>query len=116
MRASKVEKAVKKNQADPLYVIFEQHLYNFQDSDADRKTFISNIVKDYIAYLRKGNIVIPVPLEWAVQEELATQVSSMLMKKIYGCMTIEEYTRAQPVAKRKTATKRYSKLTRKTAK
>src|SRR4051812_34488625 len=28
---------------DPLYVIFEQHLFNFQDPDLDRKTFVGNV-------------------------------------------------------------------------
>jgi hypothetical protein len=46
-------------QLDPLYVIFEQHLFNFQDPDVDRKTFIGNVIKEYISHLRKLNISIP---------------------------------------------------------
>jgi hypothetical protein len=61
-------------QLDPLYVIFEQHLFNFQDPDVDRKTFIGNVIKEYISHLRKLNISIPKSLEGPVVEELAEQV------------------------------------------
>jgi hypothetical protein len=102
---------------DPLYVIFEQHLYNFQDDDADRRTFIGNIVKDYLTYLRKMNIVVPKSLEHLIVEELAGQVNTMLVKKIYGCLSIDEYRKGSaPVLKKKAKT-RYTRLAKaKTAK
>lgn len=99
-----------KDQIDPLYTIFEQHLYNFQDSDSDRKTFIVNIVKEYLTHLAKLNIVIPKSLENSVLEELADQVNSMLVKKIYGCLTIEDFQKKSSVPARKQASRRYSKL------
>ncbi len=95
---------------DPLYVIFEQHLFNFQDSDADRNTFISNVVNEYVGYLRKLNIAIPKSLEGAISEELAAQVSVMLTKKIYGCVNITEFRKASPVAHKKKARAKYSRL------
>lgn len=95
---------------DPLFVIFEQHLYNFQDSDADRKTFIGNVINDYVSYLRKMNIVIPKSLEDAVTEELATQVNTMLVKKIYGCLTLQDYQKRIPTTLKKRARTRYTKL------
>lgn len=99
-----------KDQIDPLYTIFEQHLYNFQDSDSDRKTFIVNIVKDYLNHLSKMNIVIPKSLEASVLEELADQVNSMLVKKIYGCLTIEDFQKKASAPARKQAKRRYSQL------
>jgi hypothetical protein len=81
---------------DPLYVIFEQHLFNFADPDSDRKTFIVNVVNDYLAYLRKNNIIVPKSLEQPIVEELGTQVNTMLVKKIYGCLNVTDY--ADPVA------------------
>ncbi|MBS1964029.1 MAG: hypothetical protein JST04_17585 [Bdellovibrionales bacterium] len=81
---------------DPLYVIFEQHLFNFADPDSDRKTFIAQVVSDYIGYLRKNNIIVPKSLEQPIVEELGTQVNTMLVKKIYGCLTVNEF--ADPVA------------------
>jgi hypothetical protein len=99
-----------KNQIDPLYTIFEQHLYNFQDSDSDRKTFVANIVREYVNHLAKLNIVIPKSLEASVIEELTDQVNSMLVKKIYGCLTIEDFQKKAAAPARKQAKQRYSRL------
>ena len=99
-----------KTELDPLYVIFEQHLYNFQESDSDRKTFIGNIVHDYLTYLRKMNIVIPKSLEHAIVEELAGQVNTMLVKKIYGCLSIDEYRKGSSTTLKKKARARYNRL------
>ena len=99
-----------KDQIDPLYTIFEQHLYNFQDSDSDRKTFIINIVKDYVSHLTKLNIVIPKSLEASVMEELADQVNTMLIKKIYGCLTIADFQKKASAPARKQARQRYSRM------
>ncbi len=76
---------------DPLYVIFEQHLFNFADPDSDRKTFIAQVVSDYISYLRKNNIIVPKSLEQPIVEELGTQVNTMLVRKIYGCLTVNQF-------------------------
>jgi hypothetical protein len=97
---------------DPLYVIFEQHLFNFQDSEIDRKTFIGNVVADYLTHLRKLEIVIPKALEYAVIEELNTQVNTMLVKKIYGCLSIGEYKAKVPTTLKRKAKAKYSKLSR----
>ncbi len=101
----------KTHATDPLYTIFEQHLFNFQDSEQDRKTFIVNIVRDYMTYLRRMNITVPKSLEEPMVEELYEQVNVMLVKKIYGCSSIEEYQRSVAgVAKRRART-RYKRLT-----
>jgi hypothetical protein len=101
-----------KAELDPLYVIFEQHLFNFQDSDADRKVFIGGIVQDYLIYLRKMNIVVPKSLESAIVEELAGQVNTMLVKKIYGCLSIDDYRKGAAATVKKRARSRYRKLSR----
>lgn len=99
-----------KRETDPLYVIFEQHLCNFQDPEIDRKTFVAQIISEYLLYLRKKNITVPKPLEQPVIEELANQVNAMVVKKIYGSMTVQDYQKQiQPVQKRKART-RYGKL------
>jgi hypothetical protein len=76
---------------DPLYAIFEQHLYNFQDSNIDRKTFIVQVVQDYLTHLRRLKIAIPKNYEPYIIEELSTQVNTMLVKKIYGCFSLDEF-------------------------
>lgn len=74
-----------KEDLDPLYVVFEQHLFNFQDSDINRKVFIQNVVEEYLKYLRRTKRTIPKIMETQVIEELSAQVNTMLVKKIYGC-------------------------------
>ena len=101
---------MKPNSVDPLYVIFEQHLFNFQDPEIDRKTLVLKIVADYLEYLRKRNVTVPKPLEQPIVEELAAQVNTMLVKKIYGCLNHQEFQRLSPKPVRKRARSRYSKL------
>ena len=103
----------KDTQLDPLYVIFEQHLYNFQDSEEDRKVFIDKIVQDYFSYLRKLNISIPQSLEGQILEELSTQVNVMLIKKIYGCLSLQDYQKHIPLESKRKVKARYSRLKRK---
>jgi hypothetical protein len=95
---------------DPLYTIFEQHLFNFQDPNSDRKSFIDGIVKDYLSQVRRMGLSVPTEWEAHINEELSFQVNTMLVKKIYGCLTIEEYqTKLSPVQKKR-AKARYRKL------
>lgn len=95
---------------DPLYVILEQHLFHFQDPDLDRKTLIQAVVSDYIVFLRKRNIIVPKSLEQPIVEELATQVNTMLVKKIYGCITIDEFRGKASKPQKRRARQRYSRL------
>lgn len=97
-------------QLDPLYVIFEQHLYNFQDSETDRKTFIINVVQEYLTFLRKKNIIVPKSLEQPIVEELGAQVNTMLVKKIYGCLSIKDYQKGLTIIDRRRVKVRYTKL------
>lgn len=103
-------RSAKPDQLDPLYVIFEQHLFNFQDADTDRKVFIGSVIQDYLSYLRKMNITVPKSLENAVIEELANQVNTMLVKKIYGRLTIQDYQQNVPTAMKRKARERYARL------
>jgi hypothetical protein len=109
-------KQLPRDNMDPLYVIFEQHLYNFQDSDLDRKTFIGNVVAEYLTYLRRMNISVPPALEVPVIEELGTQVHAMLVKKMYGCLTITDYQSGIPGSTKRQARTRYKSLKARAAK
>ncbi len=100
---------------DPLYLIFEEHLYNFEDSDADRKTFILNIVNDYLIHLKKLNISVPKTLEHAIVEELSEQVNTMLVKKIYGCHSVKEFQKKLDPTVKKRVRAKYKKLVQKKA-
>lgn len=95
---------------DPLYVIFEQHLFNFQDSDIDRKTFLENVVAEYLVFLQKRKVLVPKVIQQQVIEELSVLVNSMLLKKIYGCLKVSDYLQKTPVQAKKKARSRYFRL------
>jgi hypothetical protein len=95
---------------DPLYVIFEQHLFNFADPEIDRRTLICKIIAEYLNYLRRHNISVPRSLEQPIVEELAVQVNTMLVKKIYGCFNLAEYQRSLTRSVKKRAKARYTDL------
>jgi hypothetical protein len=101
-----------KEPLDPLYTIFEQHLYNFEDSEQDRKTFIARVLKEYLGFLRKLKIAIPYSLESLVIDELAIQVNTMLVKKIYGCLSIDDYRQKASHSNKRRAHGRYQRLTK----
>ncbi len=105
-------RGVKQTQLDPLFVIFEQHLYNFQDPDMNRKDFVELVLRDYFNYLRKFNITVPKSLEVPILQELSSQIQTMLVKKIYGCLTIQDYQRQQPAALKRKIRGRYARMNR----
>ena len=90
---------------DLLYTIFEHHLFNFQDPNSDRPTFIRAIVNEYLIHLRKLGLSVPKAHEEQIFEELFFQVNTMLVKKIYGCMTINEFTAKMSTPEKKTEQK-----------
>jgi len=104
------EKSKENSTLDPLFVIFEHHLYCFHDSEMDRKTFLGKVVGDYLAHLRRMSVSIPVTLERYVIDELAIQVNTMLLKKIYGFLTIGDFQKKAPEESRKRAQTNYRKL------
>ena len=101
---------MKPNAIDPLYVILEQHLFNFRDPEMDRRTLVQTIVSDYLAYLRKMNISVPKSLEQPIVEELSDQVNTMIVKKIYGSLSLREYQHGLKTVIKKRARSRYSRL------
>lgn len=97
---------------DPLYTIFEKHLYNFEDEQESEAAFIGAIVRDYMQFLVKSKVVVPKRWENQIAEELQDQVHQMLVKKMYGCLSIEEFQKNQQdiEEKRKASRKKYKKL------
>jgi hypothetical protein len=100
-------KTEKISQPDPLYVIFEQHLCNFDDSNIDRKAFITNIVGEYLAFLRRNSVIVPPQMERAVIDELSEQVKTMLFKKIYGFPSVQAYQQGLKRSQKSKARSRY---------
>jgi hypothetical protein len=63
-----------------------------------------------MVFLKKRNITVPRSLEMQVIEELFTQVNSMLVRKIYGFLSIEDYRKGIAWGQKKKAQKRYQKI------
>jgi hypothetical protein len=103
-------KKPKEKELDPLYVIFEQHLFNFSDPEVDRKTFVAHVVVEYLEFLKKRSVFVPRSLESAIIEEIGSQVNTMLVKKIYGCLSLKDFQKGAPAQAKRRARKRYSRL------
>lgn len=98
---------------DPLFIIFERHLYDFNYES--RELFIQGVVTEYLAYLAQQKVLVPVIWRKQMETSLTEEVSDMLVRKIYGCLTVEEFKQKDAenvvsIAERKTARKRYQKL------
>lgn len=101
---------MKLTQDDPLYMIFEHHLFNYKDEEMDRTAFVEAVVNEYITFLRRKKIAVPHSMEHAVKSELGVQVKTLLMKRIYGCLTIGEFQQSVLPEARDYAQVRYQKL------
>ena len=92
---------------DPLYIIFEQHLYDFNDDTDTEKYFVQKVVSDYMKFLNTSGAGVPPRLVKQIGEELEDQVGRMLKKKMYGCGTIDEFVERERGAVGKTRRRRY---------
>ncbi len=99
---------------DPLTVIVEEHLLNgnesYSHSITERIQLTDKIVKEYLSYIRKLGIYVPVEFQKPVVEELGVRINEMVSKKIYGCMTIEEFQSKISKKKKEEAKNHYSLL------
>lgn len=105
---------------DPLYTIFEKHLYEFDDegkaltlSDNHIDELITRIVEDYFQFLLSRKVTVPMRWRAQIEQELQEQVRQMLIKKLYGCLSIEEYKNQESAdlrRKRRVVQRKYKKL------
>ena len=103
---------------DPLYVIFEKHLKDVDNvhdplSPAQRESaeFVDTIIEEYLKSLTKNKVAVPQRWRAQIIEELRDQVRQMLLKKTYGCLSIEDYQRQKtPKRKKSTRKKRFNKF------
>jgi hypothetical protein len=98
---------------DPLFIIFEKHLYDFNYES--RELFIKGVVEDYIVHLIAQKAAIPPAWKGHLEKTIAEEVSDMLVRRLYGCLTVEEF-KTKPekaeeiITAQKEARKRYQKL------
>src|SRR5690242_11711124 len=83
--------AMSEPKIDPLYVIFEKHLYDYHEEEENSKEFIDNIINDYLKYLKSRDVAIPQQWHGVIVDELREQVRNMLVKKTYGCLSIKDF-------------------------
>ena len=76
---------------DPLYIIFEQHLYNFNDDTDTEAAFVEKVVQDYLRFLETTGSIVAPKLKNMIAEELKDQVENMLKKKLYGFSSMEDF-------------------------
>jgi hypothetical protein len=99
---------------DPLFIIFEKHLYDFNYES--RELFIKGVVDDYLAHLLRQKAMVPPAWKGHLEKTISDEVSDMLVRKLYGCLTVEEFkvkaeeNKEEIVTARKEARKRYQKL------
>ena len=118
-RASSKRNSFSVRKWDPLFIIFEKHLYDFNYES--RELFLKGVVDEYIAHLVRQKTVIPPAWRMHLEKTIGEEVSDMLVRKLYGCLTVEEFqsqteTVVEPAKKeeiltvKKEARKRYQKL------
>lgn len=95
-----------------LYTIFEKHLYDFEDTEESEVAFIDKIVQDYLRFIVTQGVAIPRRWHAQITDELRDQVRKMMIKKMYGALSIEEFVTNQTdrKSKQRTSQKKYSKL------
>ena len=76
---------------DPLYVIFEQHLYDFNDDSEEESVFIDKVVTDYLKFLNVCGSIVPAKLQKQIVEDLKEQVGEMLHKRFLGLKEGKEF-------------------------
>ncbi len=76
---------------DPLYVIFEQHLYDFNDDSEEESAFIDKVVADYLKFLHCCGSIVPAKLQKQIVEDLKEQVQEMLHKRFMGLKDGKEF-------------------------
>jgi len=74
---------------DPLFIIFEKHLYDFNYDS--RELFLKGVVDEYISHLIRQKTAIPPSWKLHLEKTIAEEVSDMLVRKLYGCLTVEEF-------------------------
>lgn len=98
---------------DPLFIIFEKHLYDFNYESRD--LFVKGVVDDYFSHLTRQKVVVPPTWRSHMEKSIGEEVSDMLVRKLYGCLTVEELKakvedKPEIITERRDARKRYQKL------
>jgi hypothetical protein len=83
-------KKKKTKHIDPLFQLFEKHLLTRSYDDA--AAFTKQLAKDYLAYLDSTPAHVPMHLRTSVLEDLEHECHELLVKKMYGVVSVTDYT------------------------
>lgn len=84
--------------SDPLYLIFEQHLFTALVEEEHVDDFMARVVADYMAHLNVIGTVIPQSLRPTLEQDLRDEVLEMYRKKTYGHYSLAEFRKAKGVS------------------
>ncbi|MES2965522.1 MAG: hypothetical protein V4760_16700 [Bdellovibrionota bacterium] len=82
---------------DPLYYLFEQHLFNALVEDEGTDAFLARVVDDYVMRLIATGTVIPREVLPTIENDLREEVLEMLRKKTYGHFSLADFRRAKNI-------------------
>jgi len=74
---------------DPLYVIFEKYLFDFPYDNIDY--FVASVVNEYLDYLKERQVHVPDNKKKLLINDLSDEVHQMLIKRIHGCLNLQDY-------------------------
>lgn len=80
--------------ADPLFKIFEKHLFNALVEDESTDTFLERVVNDYINRLVSLGTIIIQEHRPTIETDLKEEVLEMYRKKTYGHYSLGAFRRA----------------------
>ena len=76
---------------DPLFILFERHLYRCSTEAISTAEFIELVVQDYVNYLLTQGVNIPNAVRPALIEDLTEEVREMTLKKTYGSVSVSNF-------------------------
>ena len=82
---------------DPLFKIFEHHLFNAMVEDESSSDFVERVVQEYIKTLSASGTV-PHAHREALAADLQEEVMEMLRKKTYGHFSLTEFRKKKMAA------------------
>lgn len=99
---------------DTLQIIFEHQLIHLEGTNIDQSQFVAKVVKEYLGFTCKTQgLIVPAIHEKEVVEEIGAEVQTMLLKRIYGYYSIEEYSKQLDEVFKTQAKNRYLALNQK---
>jgi hypothetical protein len=86
-----------RKQIDPLYALFEQHLFTALVEEEATDAFIERVVADYMDALQSNGTIIPREHIASLEVDLREEVLEMLRKKTYGHYDLNAYRKANGI-------------------